>query len=69
MDHNRIYSVLVRWLFNRLDELYHQLTLVDMLNCEGAYLIRPCALDSRLDYDCILVARLIQFCEPHWYRI
>ena len=45
--------------------------LVDILFCTGTYLIRPCAikkLKKELDYDGIPVARLIQFCGPHWGR-
>ena len=36
----------------------------------GSYLIRHCAIErTSLLYDGISLARLLQFCEPHWWRI
>ena len=35
------------------------------IELRGHLFDRPCALH----YDGILVARLIQYCEPHWCRI
>ena len=56
-----------------MKELYNynrsQMMSVDILFCTGAHLIRHCAMERierELDYDGVPVARLIQFCEPHW---